>query len=124
MSGYKRVLLKLSGEVFGGGRVGVDPDVVKKIAQEIAVVAPPSEERTSRHHGHDGVRGQPDGLADPCRVSRQQHPAPAFGGWLAPVALEAMLTEQPAQRGRSRLPLGKPVSSCRQGLTHPGQAPG
>ena len=28
MSGYKRVLLKLSGEVFGGGRVGVDPDVV------------------------------------------------------------------------------------------------
>jgi len=38
MSGYKRVLLKLSGEVFGGGRVGVDPDVVKKIAQEIAAV--------------------------------------------------------------------------------------
>ena len=38
MSGYKRVLLKLSGEVFGGGRVGVDPDVVQKIAQEIAVV--------------------------------------------------------------------------------------
>jgi uridylate kinase len=38
MSGYKRVLLKLSGEVFGGGRVGVDPDVVQKIAQEIAAV--------------------------------------------------------------------------------------
>ena len=38
MSGYKRVLLKLSGEVFGGGRVGVDPDVVQEIAQEIAVV--------------------------------------------------------------------------------------
>ena len=35
MSGYKRVLLKLSGEVFGGGRVGVDPDVVQKIAREI-----------------------------------------------------------------------------------------
>ena len=35
---YKRVLLKLSGEVFGGGRVGVDPDVVNGIAQEIAVV--------------------------------------------------------------------------------------
>ena len=38
MSGYKRVLLKLSGEVFGGGRVGVDPDVVQKIAREIAAV--------------------------------------------------------------------------------------
>ena len=38
MSGYKRVLLKLSGEVFGGGKVGVDPDVVRGIAQEIAEV--------------------------------------------------------------------------------------
>ncbi len=38
MSGYKRVLLKLSGEVFGGGQVGVDPDVVRKIAREIAAV--------------------------------------------------------------------------------------
>jgi uridylate kinase len=33
---YKRVLLKLSGEVFGGGRVGVDPDVVQSIARQIA----------------------------------------------------------------------------------------
>jgi len=39
MTGYKRVLLKLSGEVFGGGRVGVDPDVVQKVAREIAAVA-------------------------------------------------------------------------------------
>ncbi|MEO8851596.1 MAG: UMP kinase [Allobranchiibius sp.] len=31
-----RVLLKLSGEVFGGGAVGVDPDVVKDIAVQIA----------------------------------------------------------------------------------------
>jgi uridylate kinase len=38
LTGYKRVLLKLSGEVFGGGRVGVDPDVVEKVAQEIAAV--------------------------------------------------------------------------------------
>ncbi len=38
MTGYKRVLLKLSGEVFGGGQVGVDPDVVQKIAREIAAV--------------------------------------------------------------------------------------
>ena len=39
MTAYKRVLLKLSGEVFGGGTVGVDPDVVSKIAREIATVA-------------------------------------------------------------------------------------
>lgn len=36
---YKRVLLKLSGEVFGGGSVGVDPDVVQKIARDVAEVA-------------------------------------------------------------------------------------
>ncbi|BBH18229.1 uridylate kinase [Nocardioides baekrokdamisoli] len=35
---YKRVLLKLSGEVFGGGRVGVDPDVVAAVAKEIKAV--------------------------------------------------------------------------------------
>jgi uridylate kinase len=33
---YKRVLLKLSGEVLGGGRVGLDPDVVREIAEQIA----------------------------------------------------------------------------------------
>jgi uridylate kinase len=38
MPGYERVLLKLSGEVFGGGKVGVDPDVVQEIAREIAAV--------------------------------------------------------------------------------------
>jgi uridylate kinase len=36
---YKRVLLKLSGEEFGGGKLGVDPDVVSRIAGEIAAVA-------------------------------------------------------------------------------------
>jgi uridylate kinase len=36
--GYKRVLLKLSGEAFGAGRVGVDPDVIARIADEIAQV--------------------------------------------------------------------------------------
>jgi len=35
---YRRVLLKLSGEVFGGGRIGVDPDVVHGLAVEIAEV--------------------------------------------------------------------------------------
>ncbi|WP_435771213.1 UMP kinase [Nocardioides sp. SYSU DS0651] len=38
MGGYKRVLLKLSGEVFGGGKVGVDPDVVQAVAHEIRAV--------------------------------------------------------------------------------------
>jgi len=33
---FRRVVLKLSGETFGGGRVGVDPDVVAAIAREIA----------------------------------------------------------------------------------------
>ena len=32
------MLLKLSGEVFGGGRIGVDPDVVHSIARQIAEV--------------------------------------------------------------------------------------
>lgn len=38
-NGYKRVLLKLSGEVFGGAKgIGVDPDVVHDIAGQIAEV--------------------------------------------------------------------------------------
>jgi uridylate kinase len=37
--GYQRVLLKLSGEVFGGGKVGIDPDVVQEVAREIAAVS-------------------------------------------------------------------------------------
>lgn len=32
----RRVLLKLSGEAFGGGQLGVNPDVVSEIAREIA----------------------------------------------------------------------------------------
>ncbi|MBO1031670.1 UMP kinase [Tessaracoccus sp. SD287] len=35
---YNRVLLKLSGEVFGGGQLGVDPKVVSSIARQIAEV--------------------------------------------------------------------------------------
>jgi uridylate kinase len=37
-SGYKRVLLKLSGETFGGGGVGVDPVIVRGIAEQLAEV--------------------------------------------------------------------------------------
>lgn len=35
-TGRRRVLLKLSGEAFGGGSLGVNPDVVSQIAREIA----------------------------------------------------------------------------------------
>ncbi len=37
-SGYRRVLLKLGGEMFGGGSVGVDPKVVHAVAVQIAEV--------------------------------------------------------------------------------------
>ena len=37
-SGYSRVLLKLGGEMFGGGGVGVDPQVVGTVAMQIAEV--------------------------------------------------------------------------------------
>jgi len=37
-AGYKRVLLKLSGEAFGGGKVGVDSDIVRGIARQLADV--------------------------------------------------------------------------------------
>jgi uridylate kinase len=39
VTGYQRVLLKLSGEVFGGGQVGLDLDVISELAREIADVA-------------------------------------------------------------------------------------
>jgi len=35
----RRVLLKLSGESFGGGSLGVNPDVVSEIAKDIAAAA-------------------------------------------------------------------------------------
>jgi len=35
----RRVLLKLSGEMFGGGQIGLAPDVVQRIAAEIAAAA-------------------------------------------------------------------------------------
>ncbi|MFZ2237909.1 MAG: UMP kinase [Gordonia amarae] len=36
--GFSRVLLKLGGEMFGGGGVGLDPDVVGTVADQIAEV--------------------------------------------------------------------------------------
>jgi uridylate kinase len=38
VTGRRRVVLKLSGEVFGGGAVGVDPVVVQDVAKQIATV--------------------------------------------------------------------------------------
>src|ERR1700728_1195719 len=35
---YSRVLLKLGGEMSGGGQVGLDPDVVAQVARQIAEV--------------------------------------------------------------------------------------
>jgi uridylate kinase len=40
MLDHRRVVLKLSGEVFGGGAVGVDPNVVRHMARQIATVVP------------------------------------------------------------------------------------
>jgi uridylate kinase len=37
-AGFKRVVLKLGGEMFGGGKVGLDPDVVSTVADQIAEV--------------------------------------------------------------------------------------
>jgi uridylate kinase len=39
----RRVLLKLSGEAFGGGSLGVNPVVVSEIAKEIAEAAKTTE---------------------------------------------------------------------------------
>ena len=39
----RRVLLKLSGEAFGGGTLGVNPDVVSQIAREIAAAMTDAE---------------------------------------------------------------------------------
>lgn len=37
-TGYQRVLLKLSGEAFGGGKVGIDSGIVHSIAEQLAEV--------------------------------------------------------------------------------------
>ncbi|MBC9955190.1 UMP kinase [Leucobacter sp. cx-42] len=39
----RRVLLKLSGEAFGGGTLGVNPDVISQIAREIAAAMETAE---------------------------------------------------------------------------------
>jgi uridylate kinase len=70
------VLLKLSGEVFGGGAVGVDPEVVKRIAGQIAEVVVHDGVQVAivvgggnffrgaelQHHGIDRARGDYMGM--------------------------------------------------------------
>ena len=57
-TGYKRVLLKLSGEVFGGAKgIGVDPDVVHDIAGQIAEVVRSGVEIAVVVGGGNYVRG-------------------------------------------------------------------
>jgi uridylate kinase len=68
-------MLKLSGEVFGGGAVGVDPTVVKEIAGQIASVVAEGVEvaivvgggnffrgAELQHHGIDRARGDYMGM--------------------------------------------------------------
>jgi uridylate kinase len=56
--GYKRVLLKLSGEVFGGEKgIGVDPDVVHDVASQIAEVVRGGTERAIVVGGGNYFRG-------------------------------------------------------------------
>jgi len=72
---YQRVLLKLSGEEFGGGKLGVDPDVVSRIAREIASVSAAGHQiavvigggnffrgAELRQRGMDGVRADYMGM--------------------------------------------------------------
>ena len=42
----RRVVLKLSGEVFGGGRIGLDPDVVVSLARQVAAVVKSTSQRS------------------------------------------------------------------------------
>ena len=75
MTQYQRVLLKLSGEEFGGGKLGVDPDVVSRIAREIASVSAAGFQvavvigggnffrgKELRQRGMDGVRADYMGM--------------------------------------------------------------
>ena len=55
---WRRVLLKLSGEVFGGGRTGVDPAVVKAIARQVEAVVRQGVQVAAVVGGGNFFRGQ------------------------------------------------------------------
>ena len=55
--GFGRVLLKLGGEMFGGGGVGVDPDVVETVARQIAEVVKSGQQMAVVIGGGNFFRG-------------------------------------------------------------------
>ena len=69
--------------------------------------------------------GKPDGRIDPCRFGGEQHARSAFRFvLLRAIGVEAMLGEQPAERGRTGIALRKLVLPFGQALAELGQAPG
>jgi uridylate kinase len=57
-SHWNRVLLKLGGEMFGGGQVGLDPDVVQDVARQIADVVSTGAQVAVVIGGGNFFRGQ------------------------------------------------------------------
>ncbi len=55
---WNRVLLKLGGEMFGGGSVGVDPDIVADVARQIAEVVRTGVQMAVVIGGGNFFRGQ------------------------------------------------------------------
>jgi uridylate kinase len=55
---WNRVLLKLGGEMFGGGQVGLDPDVVQDVARQIADVVSTGAQVAIVIGGGNFFRGQ------------------------------------------------------------------
>ena len=63
----RRVLLKLSGEMFGGGAVGLDADVLTRVASEIAEAVRDGVQVAIVVGGGNifrGVAGSANGLTD------------------------------------------------------------
>ena len=54
---FRRVLLKLSGEAFGGGKLGVDPIIVASVARQIAAVVATGAQVAVVVGGGDYFRG-------------------------------------------------------------------
>ena len=78
-SPYRRVLLKLSGEAFGGGSIGVDPDVIASLAAQIAAVVASGVEVAIVVGGGNFFRGVPS-----CRPEAWTVPGPTTWACSAP----------------------------------------
>ena len=69
---YARVVLKLGGEMFGGGQVGLDPDVVALVARQIAEVVRTGVQVAVVIGGGNFFRGaqlQQRGMSAPGRIT-------------------------------------------------------